>query len=82
MTHRVIKPHVIRTSHNEMSILELRNLYGMTQAGFGKLLGVTVDTIQAWENVRKSPSSMSKRLLFLLATNPEVVFSLLSKYTD
>ena len=65
-----------------MSILELRNLYGMTQAGFGKLLGVTVDTIQAWENVRKSPSSMSKRLLFLLATNPEVVFSLLSKYTD
>ena len=54
----------------------------MTQAGFGKLLGVTVDTIQAWENVRKSPSSMSKRLLFLLATNPEVVFSLLSKYTD
>jgi putative transcriptional regulator len=42
----------------------------MTQIAFSKLLGVSVRTLQEWEQGRRSPTGAAKTLLGLAIQNP------------
>ena len=46
---------------------------GLSQATFAKLLGVSVRTLQEWEQGRKMPSGAAITLLKVAARHPEVL---------
>ena len=46
---------------------------GLSQAAFAKLLGVSVRTLQEWEQGRKIPSGAAATLLKVAARHPEVL---------
>ena len=46
---------------------------GLSQATFAKLLGVSVRTLQEWEQGRKVPSGAAATLLKVAAKHPEVL---------
>ncbi|QLQ26054.1 MAG: helix-turn-helix domain-containing protein [Dechloromonas sp.] len=52
---------------------EARNRVGMSQGEFAKLLGVSVRTLQDWEQGRREPSGAAKTLLRIASQNPEAV---------
>ncbi len=52
---------------------EARNRVNMSQSEFAKLLGVSVRTLQDWEQGRRQPSGAAKTLLRIAAQNPEAV---------
>ena len=63
-----------RTTTVKVSIAtEARNRVGLSQAAFAALLGVSVRTLQDWEQGRREPSGAAKTLLRIAAKNPEVV---------
>ncbi len=52
---------------------EARVKVGMSQSEFAQLLGVSVRTLQDWEQGRREPSGAAKTLLKIAARNPEAV---------
>lgn len=52
---------------------EARNRVGVSQSEFARLLGVSVRTLQDWEQGRCKPSGAAKTLLRIASQNPEAV---------
>lgn len=52
---------------------EARQKVGLSQTEFAKLLGVSVRTLQDWEQGRHAPSGAARTLLRIAVTNPEAV---------
>lgn len=52
---------------------EARAKVGMSQSAFAVLLGVSVRTLQDWEQGRREPSGAAKTLLRIAARTPEAV---------
>lgn len=52
---------------------EARAKVGMTQAEFAKLLGVSLRTLQEWEQGRRQPSGAAKALVAIAMKRPEVL---------
>jgi putative transcriptional regulator len=50
-----------------------RQALGMSQSEFSKLLGVSVRTLQDWEQGRKQPSGAASTLLKVAAKHPNVL---------
>lgn len=46
---------------------------GLSQSEFARLLGVSVRTLQDWEQGRREPSGAAKTLLRIAEQNPEAV---------
>lgn len=61
------------TSVEVSAATEARNCVGMSQSEFAKLLGVSVRTLQDWEQGRRQPSGAAKTLLRIASQNPEAV---------
>jgi putative transcriptional regulator len=55
------------------AVAAARAATGMSQAAFAKLLGVSVRTLQEWEQGRKEPSGAAATLLKVAARHPEVL---------
>ncbi len=55
------------------SITAVRKRAGLSQAKFAKLLGVSVRTLQEWEQGRRAPSGAARTLLLIAAKNPRVL---------
>ncbi|MDE3022626.1 MAG: helix-turn-helix domain-containing protein [Pseudomonadota bacterium] len=55
------------------SAAEARAKIGMSQSEFALLLGVSVRTLQDWEQGRREPSGAARTLLRIALQNPEVV---------
>ncbi len=46
---------------------------GLSQAGFAKLLGVSVRTLQEWEQGRRKPSGAAQTLITIADSHPEIL---------
>ena len=55
------------------SVVEARQNIGMSQTEFAALLGVSVRTLQDWEQGRREPSGAAKTLLRIASQNPDAV---------
>jgi putative transcriptional regulator len=52
------------------SVRSIREKTGLSQAKFAALLGVSVRTLQDWEQERRVPSGAAKTLLLIANKNP------------
>ncbi|MGH9339897.1 MAG: helix-turn-helix domain-containing protein [Acidobacteriota bacterium] len=52
---------------------EIRERYGLSQQKFASLIGVSVATLQNWEQRRRSPEGPARVLLRVAAKHPEAV---------
>jgi putative transcriptional regulator len=54
-------------------VRSIRDKTGLSQAKFAALLGVSVRTLQDWEQERRVPSGAAKTLLLIADKNPDVL---------
>lgn len=54
-------------------IIEARLSSGLSQASFAALMGVSVRTLQDWEQGRREPSGAAKTLLKVARLHPEIL---------
>ena len=57
-------------------IVRAREKSGLSQAKFAALLGVSVRTLQDWEQGRREPTGAAKTLLRVAVSHPEVLLEL------
>ena len=54
-------------------VAETRARVGLSQSDFARLLGVSVRTLQEWEQGRRSPSGPARMLLAIAYKNPRAL---------
>ena len=66
-----------RGEHRRMitvpSVTSIREQTGLSQSRFAQLLGVSVRTLQEWEQGRRAPSGAARTLLMIAAKNPHAL---------
>lgn len=66
-----------RGEHGRVAIVppvaEVREATGLSQSRFAELLGVSVRTLQEWEQGRRAPSGAARTLLRIAAKNPQAL---------
>jgi putative transcriptional regulator len=55
------------------SVSSVREKTGLSQGEFARLLGVSVRTLQEWEQGRRAPSGAARTLLMIEAKNPRAL---------
>ena len=58
---------------NVPSVASVREKTGLSQSRFAELLGVSVRTLQEWEQGRRAPSGAARTLLLIAAKNPRAL---------
>lgn len=58
---------------NIPSVSEIREGTGLSQSRFATLLGVSVRTLQDWEQGRRSPSGAARTLLLIAKNDPKAL---------
>lgn len=59
--------------------IEARRKTGLSQSQFATLIGVSVRTLQGWEQGRKQPSGAARTLLAIARTNPQAILEVADK---
>ncbi len=57
----------------QLLAISARQSVNLTQKEFAELLNVSVDSIQDWEQGRRSPRGAAKTLLLIAQSHPEVL---------
>lgn len=60
---------------------ETRHKVGLSQSQFAAVLGVSVRTLQEWEQGRRNPTGAAQRLISIAARHPEVLIEELGSRT-
>lgn len=68
-TGRAAKSHKVAVT----PVISARMKSGLSQAAFAKLMGVSVRTLQDWEQGRRQPSGAAKTLIAIAERSPEVL---------
>jgi putative transcriptional regulator len=71
---KAAKTHVVLSP-----AIEARERTGLSQSQFATLLGVSVRTLQGWEQGRKQPSGAARTLLTIARTNPKALLAVAGK---
>lgn len=58
---------------NVPNVSEIRGKTGLSQSRFAELLGVSVRTLQDWEQGRRAPSGAARTLLLVADKHPTVL---------
>ena len=58
---------------NVPPVAEIREKTGLSQSKFATLLGVSVRTLQDWEQGRRMPSGAARTLLLIAHKNPMIL---------
>lgn len=53
-------------------VRDIRQSLDMTQRMFAAVMGVSIKTVEAWENGTNTPSGVARRMLSLLQSDPEI----------
>ena len=61
-----------------VDVKAVRQRLGKSQAEFARMIGVSVSTLQNWEQGRRRPEGPARALLQVAATNPEAVAAALA----
>jgi putative transcriptional regulator len=70
---REIKGGEIGRVINVPDVAQTRVKTGLSQARFAQLLGVSLRTLQDWEQGRRAPSGAARTLLMIAAKNPKAL---------
>jgi putative transcriptional regulator len=70
---REIKRGEVGRVINVPDIAGIREKTGLSQARFSQLLGVSVRTLQDWEQGRRAPSGAARTLLIVADKNPRAL---------
>jgi putative transcriptional regulator len=62
-------------SSDSPDVAALRGHFKLSQAKFAALLGISVDTLQNWEQGRRQPEGPAKVLLRVAAAHPDILLS-------
>ena len=68
-----LKPGRVFHVNPESNIVRVRGKLGLSQSKFAAILGISVDTLQNWEQGRRRPTGSAKVLLRIAAKHPEVL---------
>jgi putative transcriptional regulator len=67
------------TEFAPVDVKAIRQRLGKSQAEFARMIGVSVATLQNWEQGRRRPEGPARALLKVAAANPEAVSAALGK---
>lgn len=68
-----LKPSRVFKIDPKNDIVRVRGKLGLSQSKFAAILGISTDTLQNWEQGRRSPTGPAKVLLRIAARHPEVL---------
>ena len=60
-------------------VVQARQSTGLSQSQFAALMGVSVRTLQGWEQGRKQPSGAARTLIRIASTNPKALLAVMQK---
>ena len=64
---------------SSLDIQEIRKQYNLSQQKFAKLMGISVNTLQNWEQGRRKPTGTARVLLEVAANHPDALLDTLKK---
>ncbi len=70
---REIKNGTMGRVVNVPPVADIRKKTGLSQSRFAALLGVSVRTLQDWEQDRRAPSGAARTLLLIAHKNPKAL---------
>lgn len=59
-------------------VKQIRERYELSQSEFATLLGVSIKTLQNWEQGRRAPQGSARVLLLVAARHPEAVWDVVA----
>jgi putative transcriptional regulator len=81
MITRTQRQRLIAGTWQPGDLAALRRFLGLTQAQFAGRIGISLDTLQNWEQDRRQPDGPARALLRLLARHPRLVLRDLAAVT-
>lgn len=71
-----IKPSRVFKVDPKNDLVKVRGRLGLSQSKFATVLGISANTLQNWEQGRRSPTGPAKVLLKIVAKHPEILLEL------
>lgn len=68
-----LKPSRVFNIDPKNDIVKVRGKLGLSQSKFAAVLGISADTLQNWEQGRRSPTGPAKVLLKIATKHPEIL---------
>lgn len=65
------------TRFHPVMVTNIRRRFNISQAKFAHIIGVSIDTLQNWEQGRRKPEGPALALLKVAEVNPEAVMNAL-----